>query len=341
MYPSLFRFSRFGCLRAAHACRRFSTMKDKFTAGSSWGGENLTGKSITGFSVRESDVYQNRFQEYRMIRRYQGVVKAVILDWAGTVMDCGVYSPAVVFRQVFEKEDVPISMHEARGPMGAHKKVHIQKICEMSSVRERWKAKKGAYPSGKDVDRMFESFVPSQLKVLSQYSDMIPGAVDTVNRLRKEFNVKIGSTTGFTSEMVAILKTIAAKAGYTPDCTVAADEVPQARPYPFMVWLNAIRLNISPISAIVKVDDTADGVREGLHAGCWSIGLAKTGNYMAMNEHELAELRMKDPDHYERLLTHSYETLANAGAHYVIDDMTQLPRVLNDINRRLAQAEVP
>ena len=43
-----------------------------------------------------------------------------------------------------------------------------------------------------------------------------------------------------------------------------------------MVWLNAIKLDVSPIEAIVKVDDTADGVREGLHAGCWTIGLAKT-----------------------------------------------------------------
>ena len=50
-----------------------------------------------------------------------------------------------------------------------------------------------------------------------------------------------------------------------------------------MVWLNAIRLDISPISAIVKVDDTVDGVREGTSAGAWSVGLAKTGNYMGMN----------------------------------------------------------
>lgn len=34
---------------------------------------------------------------------------------------------------------------------------------------------------------------------------------------------------------VDILKTAAAKQGYKPDCYVAADEVPHARPYPFMV----------------------------------------------------------------------------------------------------------
>jgi len=43
-----------------------------------------------------------------------------------------------------------------------------------------------------------------------------------------------------------------------------------------MLWLNAIRLNIAPIEAIVKVDDTVDGIKEGLAAGCWTVGVAKT-----------------------------------------------------------------
>ena len=94
--------------------------------------------------------------------------------------------------------------------------------------------------------------------------------------LQKDWGLKIGSTTGFTTPMVDILKKIAAENGYVPDCYVAADEVPQARPYPYMVWLNAIRLDVNPISAIVKVDDTTDGVREGTSAGCWSVGLART-----------------------------------------------------------------
>ena len=164
--------------------------------------------------------------------------------------------------------------------MGAHKKVHIRKISQNSSVRARWHAKHGKYPDESDVERMFEKFVPMQLAVLHKYTDMIPGAVETVNELQKKRGLKIGSTTGFTTPMVDILKVAATKQGYMPDCYVAADEVPQARPFPFMVWLNAIRLNVSPIAAIVKVDDTADGVLEGVTAGCWSVGLARSGNYM-------------------------------------------------------------
>ena len=214
--------------------------------------------------------------EYRNIRVYQGKIKAVILDWAGTVVDCGVYSPAIVFKKVFELEGVPISNEEAREPMGMHKKVHVRSITQMDSVRRRWKEKFGRSPTEDDVERMYENSIPMQLACLEEYSEMITGAVETVNLLQKGWGLKIGSTTGFTTPMLDVLKKIAAKNGYVPDCYVAADEVPQARPYPYMVWKNAIELDINPISAIVKVDDTKEGIREGTSAGCWSVGLART-----------------------------------------------------------------
>ena len=30
------------------------------------------------------------------------------------------------------------------------------------------------------------------------------------------------------------------------------------------------------MEAIVKVDDTVDGITEGISAGCWTVGVAKT-----------------------------------------------------------------
>jgi len=303
--------------------------------------ENVTGRVQTGYSVKDSDVWQNRSHEWRVTRRYQGQVKAVILDWAGTVLDSGVYSPAVVFIEIFEKFGVPITMQEAREPMGRHKREHIRLITQMPAVRQRWQAKHGREPTDDDVEKMFEAFVPAQLKVLPQYTDLIPGTLATVNELQKTRGLKIGSTTGFTTPMVDVLKVAAAKQGYKPDVYVAADEVPQARPFPFMVWLNAIRLNVSPIAAILKVDDTADGVLEGITAGCWSVGLARSGNYMGMTVKELDDLERNDPALYARMLKRSYDILSAAGAHYVIDDINGLPRVVDDVNRRLANGEAP
>ena len=62
------------------------------------------------------------------------------------------------------------------------------------------------------------------------------------------------------------------------------------------------------------------------------------GNYVALNEEEINELSEEE---YELKISKSYETLANAGAHYVIDSIAELPPVIEDINRRLAAGERP
>src|SRR5271167_2735825 len=105
-------------------------------------------------------------------RVYRGPIEAVILDWAGTTMDFGCIAPAVVFVEVFKRRGVPIDMAEARAPMGAHKRVHIQRITELDSVRARRQARHGRLASEADVTDMFKEFVPLQLKCLSDYSDL-------------------------------------------------------------------------------------------------------------------------------------------------------------------------
>lgn len=60
---------------------------------------------------------------------------------------------------------------------------------------------------------------------MEDYSAMIEGAVDTIKYIQDEMQLKVGSSTGFTSPMVDILKRVAAKQGYFPDAIVAADEV--------------------------------------------------------------------------------------------------------------------
>ncbi len=101
-------------------------------------------------------------------RTYRGPIEAVLLDWAGTTMDFGCMAPAVVFVEVFERRKVPITIDEARAPMGAHKKVHIQRISELDSVHRRWQEVHGRPPGEADVDAMFAEFVPLQLACLSE-----------------------------------------------------------------------------------------------------------------------------------------------------------------------------
>jgi len=275
--------------------------------------------------------------EFVFKRTYRGPLKCAILDWAGTTMDYGVYAPAVVFREVYKRQGVEISMDEARGPMGAHKKVHIQKISEMPAVAKRWKEIKGRSVTSKDIDRMFEEFVPLQLACLSDYSKLIPGTPKVLKDLKRRGMVT-GSTTGYTRAMVDINLREAKKQGYCPDNTVGSDEVPAARPFPYSCWKNAIDLQVWPVEACVKIGDTLPDVGEGLNAGMWVIAIALTGNEVGLNEEEVNALA---PEDKERRLQRARERLAMAGAHYVVDGIWNVPPIIDDINRKLADGEKP
>ncbi|MFV2066877.1 MAG: phosphonoacetaldehyde hydrolase [Pirellulales bacterium] len=271
-------------------------------------------------------------QEFRYQRRYRAKLKAVLLDWAGTTMDYGCYAPAVVFREVFKRKGVEISMEEAREPMGAHKKVHIRKITQIPAVAKRWQGVHGRPPTEEDVETMFADFVPLQLDCLAEYADPIPGCLETVEACRRR-GYKIGSTTGYTSEMMQLLQEEAKRRGYVPDSTVCASQVPAGRPAPWMCLENMKQLGVYPPEACVKIDDTLPGIEEGLNAGMWTIGLAKTGNEMGLNEQEIAELAAEE---YQRRLQRAYRRMSQIGAHYVVDGIADILPCLDDIERRLA-----
>jgi phosphonoacetaldehyde hydrolase len=268
---------------------------------------------------------------------YTEPLKAIILDWAGTTMDYGCYAPAVVFVEVFRRKRVPISIDEARIPMGAHKRVHIAAISKLPDVAERWQKAHGRACTETDIDEMFAEFVPLQLACLADYADLIPGCLEAVASFRAR-GLRIGSTTGYLSDMMELLVGEAKRRGYEPDSTVCASQVPFGRPEPWMCLENAKNLRIFPLEAIVKVGDTLPDVYEGLNAGMWTIGLAKTGNEMGLNLDEIKRLSTED---YEARITRARTRLRGAGAHYVVDSITDVPPVLDEIDARLARGERP
>jgi phosphonoacetaldehyde hydrolase len=268
---------------------------------------------------------------------YTGPLQAIILDWAGTTMDYGCYAPAVVFIEVYRREGVDITMAEAREPMGAHKKVHIRKVSQIESVRLKWNAAKGRDPDEDDIERMFQAFVPLQLDCLADYTDLIPGTLEAVEAFRRS-NLKIGSTTGYTGEMMTLLKSEAKARGYDPDASVCATDVPEGRPAPWMCVQNAQILGTYPFEACVKVDDTLPGIEEGLNAGMWTIGLTRTGNEIGLNE---AEIEALDPGDLEEQLKRAGSRMDEIGAHYVVEGIWDVPGVVGEINGRLALGERP
>merc|ERR1711997_730433 len=270
---------------------------------------------------------------FRLVPKYEGRVKLCVFDWAGTVVDSGVFAPVLTFQKLFEDEGVPITSDEVRAPMGVHKRIHIQKICDTPAVTQRWLEKKGQAPTSDDAERIYSKSLSATLDVLPNNSHLIRGAVETINLLRSKYSIKIGSSTGYTSEIMAKLRPQAAASGYAPDCYVTSDLVPNARPSPAMIFKNMIELDVWSPQSVVKVDDTTGGIKAGLYGGMWTVGIAKTGNYVGLTE---ADMDAMNPEELEAKVEKARKILRDSGAHFIIDTIVDLPGVIEKINERLA-----
>ncbi len=265
------------------------------------------------------------------------MLKAVILDWAGTAVDYGSCAPAAVFLDVLFRHGVEITMEQARQPMGFPKKGHLQAILQMESVAERWRQVHGRQPNEADVESLYAEFIPLQTACLKDYADVIPGVIEAVAACR-QLGMKIGSTTGYTAEMMEILTAEARRQGYETDCVIVPSQVSVGRPAPFMCWQVLAQLNVYPPSAAVKVGDTIVDIEEGLNAGMWAVGVAKTGNELGLSEREILALSAEE---LQLRLEQAYLRLSNAGAHLVIDSVADLPHAIAEINQRLSRGEKP
>lgn len=253
-----------------------------------------------------------------------GQVRGVLLDWAGTTVDHGSCGPAQVFREIFAARGITVTAAQARGPMGRAKDEHIRMLLELPEVAQQWQHKHGRPPTGDDVRRLYEQFLPLQKQVLADHSEVIPGVVAAIDRLRQA-GLAIGSTTGYTSELMEIVRPLAAAQGYKPDTCVCADQVPQGRPAPWMNLLAAQQLGVFPISAWVAVDDTPVGIEAAKHAGMLAVGVSRTGNALGLGVRELEQLPAAE---LERGLAEAERQFLAAGADAVIASVADLPRLL-------------
>jgi len=258
-------------------------------------------------------------------------LKGVVLDWAGTTIDFGSLAPARTLQKVFAGAPITLTEAETRQHMGLPKKEHIRGILSMARVRNAWQELRGSIPCEADVEEMYREFIPQQFSCLVEYSALIPGVREAVKSFRQR-GLRIGSTTGYTRAMLDLLVEKTAKEGYSPDCSLTPEETGAGRPHPFMMYECAVRLQVYPLAAIVKIGDTPADIHEGLNAGAWSIGVAGTGNMIGLS---LAEFCALSEIERQTRLTAARAELENAGAHYVVDTLAEVQPILDDIDERL------
>lgn len=255
-------------------------------------------------------------------------IKAVILDWAGTTVDYGSRAPTQVFLEIFRRRGVEITVAEAREPMGQAKRDHIAAVAAMPRVRRLWRDRFGRDPASADVDAMYHEFLPLQKSTLAKSgSDVLPGIPEAIAQLRSQ-GLKIGSTTGYTRELMDVVAPLAARGGYSPDVIICSDDVPAGRPAPWMNFLAAQQLGVYPMDSILVVDDTPVGIAAGRNAGAITVGVTQTGNALGLSAEEVAALSASE---LHSRLAEIERSLLAVGAHYAIPSVADLPELVHQL----------
>ena len=258
-------------------------------------------------------------------------IECIIMDWAGTAVDYGCFAPVAAFLKAFKEIGIMISMEQARRPMGMAKIDHIRELFKMDGIGDAFEKVYDRQWTEDDVIAMNKKFEGYLFASLADYTDPIPGVIETLQNLRSQ-GLKIGSTTGYTQAMMDVVLPNAAAKGYKTDNCVTPDRLPAGRPYPYMIYQNMIDLDIPSVDYILKYGDTIADIKEGRNAKVWTVGVILGSNEMGLTEKEVADM----PD--QELETRKAEVrkrMLDAGAHFVVDTIKELPSVIDTINKKL------
>lgn len=244
--------------------------------------------------------------------------EAVIFDWAGTTVDYGCFAPVAAFIKAFEEFGITPEVEEVRAPMGMLKWNHIKEMFSMERISNEWERIYGRKWNDGDVDAVYEKSEKAIMESVVNYSEPKPYVIEVTEKLRQK-GIKIGSTTGYTDEMMSIVVPKAESLGYSPDCWFSPNSVNNiGRPYPYMIFENLKKLGISSVKGVIKVGDTVSDIKEGKNAGVVSVGVIEGSSVMGLTQEEYDKLTEGEKAEAKERVK---EKFISAGADYVIDDI--------------------
>lgn len=258
-------------------------------------------------------------------------IECIIMDWAGSAVDYGCFAPVAAFLKAFNEIGINITMEQARRPMGMAKIDHIRELFKMDGVGEEFEKLYHRPWNEQDVIDMNAKFEEYLFASLANYTDPIPGVIDTLNELRKQ-GIKIGSTTGYTQAMMDVVLPNAARKGYTTDKCVTPNDLPAGRPFPYMIYQNMIDLAIPSTDCVLKYGDTIADIKEGINAKVWTVGVILGSNELGLTQEEVEQM---SPATLTARKAAVRQRMLLAGAHYVVDSIEELPQIIELINHKL------
>jgi phosphonatase-like hydrolase len=184
-------------------------------------------------------------------------IKLAVFDMAGTTVDDLVDGVPLVLKcydEAFRAYGVSVPMEVLNEQRGRDKWTVIREL------------------GGDKAQEIYDHFLKA-LNMNTGKVKEVEGASETF-RFLKDRGVKVVASSGFPAEVAeAIVKGLGWDERGLIDSWVCSEQVGASRPDPAMI-LHAMKTHgVKDPKAVVKVDDTAKGIEEGLNAGVHTVGV--------------------------------------------------------------------
>lgn len=212
-------------------------------------------------------------------------VKLVVFDLAGTtVKDDNDVSKA--FQAALSKYGYDIALELINPIMGYEKHEAINKMLHTHEADH-------SKITADLISHIHNAFVEQMILHyrLAEGIEPLPHVEETFVALH-DMGIQVGINTGFSRDIAeAIVNRLQWREKNLIDHLVGSDEVPNGRPYPFMIEKMMKAGGIDQTQEVAKVGDTEVDIREGQQSGCRFVIGITTGSFTR------AELEVYHPTH--------------------------------------------
>lgn len=228
-------------------------------------------------------------------------IQLAVFDLAGTtIKDDGYVAEA--FSKALSALNIQVPVSELNIYMGYRKREAIGMILD--------KYQPDMSQDASVADKLETSFVDHMIRFYSETEKLtvLPGVYQVFEYLRSK-EIKIGINTGFSANITSIILN---RLGWIEngwiDAAISSDEVEKGRPEPFMIQSLMRQTGVESAARVIKTGDTSVDIQEGKNAGCLCTIAVTSGAF-------------------------SREALAAFDPSFIIDDITDLITILEDLNQ--------
>jgi len=184
-------------------------------------------------------------------------LKLVVFDMAGTTVDDEIDGSPLVLKsydEAFRRYGIVVPMDILNRQRGRDKRTVIEEF------------------GGERAPEIYELFVSILLSNTKRVKEM-EGTSETF-RFLQDLGVKVAANTGFPYDVAkGMIDHLGWKRAGLLDFWICSEMVGVSRPDPAMIHAAMRHFKIEDPLSVVKVDDTAKGIEEGLRAGVITLGV--------------------------------------------------------------------